>query len=120
MRSITLSERNLDAKVLTFYSLVQNYAIRHWNGCYRGDFAGNGLRPEQNGTKHAEQGAAVFLFVRAVCAIEFRHQLRKRSMLRLPQDGLERGMRYCLASCHPRNFFSATTARFKQALTCLQ
>jgi hypothetical protein len=115
--SILLSERNLDAKGRTFYSLPRKHVTRPWNSRDVGNCGGNRLHLQQDRAKHAEQGLPFCLFVRTLGAVEFRFQLRQRLGLCIPQNELDRGNHYRFAPCRIGNFFATATAQPKHSMT---
>jgi hypothetical protein len=113
----TMSERNLDAKGRTFYSLPRKHAIRPWNRRNVGNCARSGVHLQQNRAKHAKQGLSVYLSVRILRAIEFRLQLRQRLGLWVSQNELDWCDHYRRALRSLRNFCAAAIAPPKPSMT---
>ena len=118
--TVEYSDTLLDAKGRSYYSLPRNYAIPlGFNYRELRNPSGIRLHPQQNRGKRAQQGVPFCRFVRAVCAIKFRHQLRQCSAAWVPQDGLDWGIHYCFGFCHFQDVLATATAQLKYSMTYL-
>lgn len=67
-----VSERNLDAKSVTYYFLPREHAICRWDRRNVGNFAGSMGLLEPNSANHPKQSLPLCLSVCSLRATEFR------------------------------------------------